>query len=187
MTAAVKCVPTPAESSTCSAYLDAELELLTRAEAVVVLGHLAAGVIGGTGSGGPLAVLADPFPSEGREAPGTTGKPRDSGAGGGGGGGGYDALNLGTISDICGGTLTGTVTGAQVVAGTCSTSSSTSTSTTTSTACLPTTITTTVTQTLASTPEFGSGGLTMLSGVAAAFALLTLMALRRRESVASSQ
>ena len=46
MTAAVKCVPpgnkpTPAEFRNCSAYLDAELELLSRAEAVVALGHLA--------------------------------------------------------------------------------------------------------------------------------------------------
>jgi len=46
MTAAVKCVPpdhrpTPAEFVNCSAYLDAELELLSRAESVVALGQLA--------------------------------------------------------------------------------------------------------------------------------------------------
>ena len=46
MTAAVKCVPpedrpTPKEFRNCSVYLDAELELLSRAEAIVALGHLA--------------------------------------------------------------------------------------------------------------------------------------------------
>jgi uracil-DNA glycosylase family 4 len=46
MTAAVKCVPpgdrpTPEEFRNCSAYLDAELELLSRAEAIVALGQLA--------------------------------------------------------------------------------------------------------------------------------------------------
>jgi uracil-DNA glycosylase family 4 len=46
MTAAVKCVPpdnkpTPAEFRNCSPYLEAELELLPRVEAVVALGHLA--------------------------------------------------------------------------------------------------------------------------------------------------
>ncbi len=46
VTAAVKCVPpdnkpTPAEFGNCSAYLDAELELLSQAEAVVALGQLA--------------------------------------------------------------------------------------------------------------------------------------------------
>jgi len=46
ITAAVKCVPpgdrpTPEEFRNCSAYLDAELELLTRTEAIVTLGHLA--------------------------------------------------------------------------------------------------------------------------------------------------
>ncbi len=50
ITAAVKCAPpgdrpTPEEFRNCSAYLDAELELLTRAEAVVALGHLAFGSI----------------------------------------------------------------------------------------------------------------------------------------------
>ena len=46
MTAAVKCVPpgdrpTPEEFRNCSAYLEAELELLSRAEAIVALGQLA--------------------------------------------------------------------------------------------------------------------------------------------------
>jgi uracil-DNA glycosylase family 4 len=46
MTAAVKCVPpgdrpTPEEFRNCSAYLEAELELLRRAEAIVTLGQLA--------------------------------------------------------------------------------------------------------------------------------------------------
>ena len=46
MTAAVKCVPprdrpTPEEFRSCSAYLEAELELLSRAEVIVALGQLA--------------------------------------------------------------------------------------------------------------------------------------------------
>lgn len=46
MTAAVKCAPpedrpTPEEFRNCSAYLEAELELLSRAEAIVALGQLA--------------------------------------------------------------------------------------------------------------------------------------------------
>ena len=83
-------------------------------------------------------------------------------------------LNSGTVTNLCGGSVRGTVTGAPPVTGTCVTTSTTSTST----ACIPTTVT--VTQTLASTPEFGSGGMTMLSGIAVAFAALTLAALRRK-------
>ena len=46
ITAAVKCVPpgdrpTPEEFRNCSTYLDAEMGLLTQAEAIVALGHLA--------------------------------------------------------------------------------------------------------------------------------------------------
>jgi di/tricarboxylate transporter len=90
-------------------------------------------------------------------------------------------LNSGTITNLCGGSVRGTVTGAPPVTGACVTTTTSTTST--STACVPTTVT--VTQTLASTPEFGSGGMTMLSGVATAFALLTLIALRRGRGVAA--
>ncbi|MDA4119993.1 MAG: hypothetical protein OK436_05350 [Thaumarchaeota archaeon] len=128
---------------------------------------------GGSG-GGPLAAGGPGgTPSVGGGG-GGSGSACASGAGGGGGGGGYDVVNLGTITN-CGGTVTGMVTGTPPVTGTCTTPTTT---TTTSSACVPTTVT--VTQTLASTPEFSSGGGTMLAGVAIAFALVALMALRRR-------
>jgi uracil-DNA glycosylase family 4 len=52
ITAAVKCVPpgdrpTAEEFSNCSGYLHAELDLLSRAQAIVALGHMAFGAVGG--------------------------------------------------------------------------------------------------------------------------------------------